>query len=77
MLVGAIYGLRWSVTGAIVSVLGAEAVLLGLAMGWIPESIQAGCLPLIPALAVACGVLAFDLVIGLWRQGGAAGRWSR
>ena len=76
MLVGAIYGLRWSVTGAIVSVLGAEAVLLGLAMGWIPESIQAGCLPLIPALAVACGVLAFDLFIGLWRQGGAAGRWS-
>lgn len=76
MLVGAVYGLRWSVTGAMLSVVGAEAVLPGLAMGWIPESIQAGGLPLLPALAVACGVLAFDLVIGLWRQGGVAGRWS-
>jgi solute:Na+ symporter, SSS family len=76
MLVGAVYGLRWSVAGAMLSVVGAEAVLLGLAMGWIPESIQADGLPLLPALAVACGVLAFDLVIGLWRQGGVAGRWS-
>ena len=64
MVVGAVYGMRWSVAGAILSVLAGETMLLGLSMGWIPASIQAGCLPLVPALAVTCGVLAFDQMVG-------------
>ena len=63
MLVGAVYGLRWSVGGAMLSVIGGEAVLLGFATGLIPEVFQGGCLPLIPALAVACTVLGVDQVI--------------
>ena len=64
MVVGAVYGMRWSVAGAILSVLAGETMLLGLSMGWIPASIQAGCLPLVPALAVTCAVLAFDQMVG-------------
>ena len=71
MLVGAVYGLRFSVPGVMLSVLGGEAVLLGLAMGWIPEAFQAGCLPLIPALAVACTVLVVDRLIGSSSRAGA------
>ena len=63
VLVGAVYGLRWSVGGAMLSVIGGEAVLLGFATGLIPEVFQGGCLPLIPALAVACTVLGVDQVI--------------
>jgi SSS family solute:Na+ symporter len=63
MLVGAVYGLRWSVGGAMLSVIGGEAVLLGFATGLIPEVFKGGCLPLIPALAVACTVLGVDQVI--------------
>ena len=63
MVVGAVYGLRWSVPGALLSVLAGETMLLGLSMGWIPASIQGGCLPLVPAVAVASGVLLVDLVV--------------
>lgn len=66
MLVGAVYGLRWSVIGAILSVIGGEAVLLGFATGVIPEVFQGGCLPLIPALVVACLILVVDQVISRW-----------
>ena len=68
MLVGAVYGLRWNVAGAMVSVLGGEAVLLGLALGGIPESFQMGYLPLIPALVVACIVLGVDQLVAYWRR---------
>jgi SSS family solute:Na+ symporter len=68
MLVGAVYGLRWTVAGAMVSVLGGEAVLLGLALGGIPESFQMGYLPLIPALVVACIVLGVDQLVAYWRR---------
>ena len=66
VLVGAVYGLRWTVVGAMLSVVGGEAVLLGFATGVIPESFQAGWLPLIPALVVACAVLGVDQVITRW-----------
>ena len=65
MLVGAVYGLRWSVVGAMLSVIGGEAVLLGFATGAIPEVFQ-GRLPLIPALVVACTVLVMDQLIARW-----------
>ena len=64
MLVGAVYGLRWSAGGAMVSVIGGEAVLLGFATGVFPEALQAGFLPLIPAVLVACMVLGVDSLIG-------------
>ena len=64
MVVGAVYGMRWSVPGALLSVLAGETMLLGLSMGWIPASIQAGCLPLVPAVAMASGVLVVDRVAG-------------
>jgi SSS family solute:Na+ symporter len=60
MLVGAVYGLRWSVVGAMLSVIGGEAVLLGFATGLIPQEFQGGCLPLIPALVVVCTILGVD-----------------
>lgn len=63
MLVGALYGLRWSSLGAVLSILAGEAVLLGLSVGWIPEAVQAGFLPLIPAVAAACFVLCIDLAL--------------
>ena len=63
MVVGAVYGIRWSVAGAIVSVLAGETVLLGLSLEWIPESIQVGCLTVVPAVGVTCGVLALDLAL--------------
>ncbi len=66
MLVGAVYGLRWSVVGAMLSVIGGEAVLLGFATGVIPEGFQVGCLPLIPALVVACSILVVDQLIARW-----------
>jgi hypothetical protein len=62
---GAVYGLRWSVVGAMLSVIGGEAVLLGFATGAIPEVFQ-GRLPLIPALVVACTVLVMDQLIARW-----------
>ena len=64
MVVGAVYGMRWSIAGAILSVLAGETMLLGLSMGWIPSSVQAGCLPLVPAMTVTCGILALDLAAG-------------
>ena len=64
MVVGAIYGLRWSVHGAILSVLGGEAMLLGLSMQWIPTSVQAGFLPMVPAVCVAVIILAIDWILG-------------
>ena len=64
MVVGTVYGMRWSVAGSIVSVLAGEMMLLGLSIGWIPTWVQAGCLPLVPAVAVASGVLALDLAMG-------------
>ena len=63
MVVGAIYGLRWSVHGAILSVLGGEAMLLGLSMQWIPTSVQAGFLPMVPAVGVAVIILAIDWIL--------------
>jgi len=63
MLVGAVYGLRWSPFAAIASVIAGEAVLLGLAIGLIPESVQGGFLPLFPALVTACAVLGLDSLI--------------
>ena len=63
MLVGAVYGLRWSTFAAIASVISGELILLGLATGLIPESIQGGFLPLIPALVVACMILGVDYII--------------
>jgi SSS family solute:Na+ symporter len=63
MLVGAVYGLRWSPFAAIASVIAGEAVLLGLTIGLIPESVQGGFLPLIPALVVACMILGVDYII--------------
>ena len=70
MLVGAVYGLRWSVVGAMLSVIAGEAVLLGFAMGVIPQAFQGGCLPLIPALVVACTVLGVDQLIARWSSSG-------
>ena len=64
MVVGAVYGMRWSIAGAILSVLAGETMLLGLSMGWIPSTVQAGCLPLVPAMTVTCGILALDLAAG-------------
>ena len=63
MLVGAVYGLRWSTFAAIASVISGELILFGLATGLIPESIQGGFLPLIPALVVACMILGVDCII--------------
>ena len=63
MLVGSVYGLRWSSFGAMASVIAGEAVLLGLAIGLIPESVQGGFLPVIPALVTACAVLGLDSLI--------------
>jgi SSS family solute:Na+ symporter len=63
MLVGAVYGLRWSSTGAVLSVLAGEVLLLALAMGWLPPAFTFGCLPLIPALLLSCAVLAVDVVV--------------
>ena len=64
MVVGAVYGIRWSVVGAMLSVLAGEMMLLGLAQGWIPALIQGGGLPVIPAVIMASLVLVFDVLIG-------------
>ncbi|AII49750.1 hypothetical protein KR52_11450 [Synechococcus sp. KORDI-52] len=60
MMVGATYGMRWSNSGAILSVLGGETMLLGLHMGWIPAGVSGECLPVVPAVIVTSGVLLLD-----------------
>ena len=60
MIVGAVYGLRFSSLAAVLSVLCGELVLLGFALQWLPEQFAAGFLPLVPALTVSLMILGLD-----------------
>ena len=64
MVVGAVYGMRWSVTGALLSVLAGETILMGLSQGWIPKIAQGEFLPVVPAVAIASLVLVADRITG-------------
>ena len=61
---------RWPWLAVLAAVVLALAVLLGFAMGVIPEAFQGGCLPLIPALVVACTVLGVDQLMARWSSSG-------
>ena len=61
---------RWPWLAVLAAVVLALAVLLGFAMGVIPEAFQGGCLPLIPALVVACMVLGVDQLMARWSSSG-------
>ena len=60
VIVGAVYGLRFSSLAAVLSVLCGELVLLGFALQWLPEQFAAGFLPLVPALTVSLMILGLD-----------------
>ena len=62
MVVGAVYGMRWSVTGALLSVLAGETILMGLSQGWIPKIAQGEFLPVVPAVAITSVILVADRI---------------
>ena len=54
--------MRWSVTGALLSVLAGETILMGLSQGWIPKIAQGEFLPVVPAVAITSVILVADRI---------------